>query len=379
MTIEEYIRTVDGMIELISYTVNGEPVRKESAEKLDLDSLLTVSVSQSLSAITAYALEKAGITDPRFKEKKSKAKRASVLFDMTRRQISDQLEQRGIWHLPLKGAVIKDFYPAYGLREMSDNDILCDGERMADVREVMEGLGFSCEEYGHPVRDVYYRDSLLSFEMHRRLFSSEWEIQKDFSDYYDRIKDKLIRDDGKKYTCHLSDEDFYLFILSHEYKHYQYGGTGLRSLLDIYVFLQKKGASLDEKYLREELEKLCLTEFEQLNRSLSQKLFTRQKLSEEEQGQLNYFINSGTYGNVSYLLINQADRALKEDDTRSAKLRYLRKRVFISGDYLEANYPFFYRHKYLLPALYIYRPIKGLVKHPKAIARELRGIRKYKK
>ena len=52
--------------------------------------------------------------------------RKALLFDAERKGILDFMEQRGIWYLPLKGVVLKDYYPAVGMRQMSDNDILYD-------------------------------------------------------------------------------------------------------------------------------------------------------------------------------------------------------------------------------------------------------------
>ena len=71
-------------------------------------------------------------------------------------------------------------------------------------------------------------------------------------------------------TYHFTPEDFYVYLVAHEYKHYVRGGTGLRSLLDVYVFLRRMGDSLDRDYIRRETDKLNITEFEtQTERSLS--------------------------------------------------------------------------------------------------------------
>ena len=76
------------------------------------------------------------------------------------------------------------------------------------------------------------------------------------------------------------------------------------------------------------------------------------------------------------------DRILKSlgnDDSKSAKRRLLKSRVFISGDALEKNYPFFAKHKALYPILLIYRPVKGAVTHPKRLVTEYKKIKRFKK
>ena len=64
---------------------------------------------------------------------------------------------------------------------------------------------------------------------------------------------------GDGFEKHLSQEDFYLYVTSHEYKHYSAGGTGLRSVLDTYVYLQKAAPDMD--YVTAEAEKLGMAEF----------------------------------------------------------------------------------------------------------------------
>lgn len=73
--------------------------------------------------------------------------------------------------------------------------------------------------------------------MHTSLFytvhDSKWQ------EYYKNIRTRLVKDDDNSYGCHFSDADFYIYMTTHEYKHYAHSETGLRSLLDCYVYLQK--------------------------------------------------------------------------------------------------------------------------------------------
>lgn len=74
--------------------------------------------------------------------------------------------------------------------------------------------------------------------------------------YYRDVKNRLKTACGKQYELRFSDEDFYVYMIAHEYKHYSGGGTGLRSLLDTYVYCLKKGKTLDWDYISGEIEKL---------------------------------------------------------------------------------------------------------------------------
>ena len=127
--------------------------------------------------------------------------------------------------MPLKGSLLKDLYPRYGMRQMSDNDILFDSSRAEDVRQIMESMGFTTKHFGHGNHDVYFKKPVSNFEMHTSIINRNNERM---FEYYRNVKERLIKNDNDACGYHFSDEDFYIFMIAHEYKHYTGGGTGLR-------------------------------------------------------------------------------------------------------------------------------------------------------
>ena len=127
---------------------------------------------------------------------------------------------------------------------------------------------------------------------------SEVFYDEKFYEYYAEVKSRLIKDDGNNYGYHFSPEDFYVYMTAHEYKHYSVGGTGLRSLLDVYVFLKKSEGLLDFDYVLSEMEKLELSEFEEKNRCLALNLFGSNEMTGDNREMLEYVVHSGAYGNV---------------------------------------------------------------------------------
>ena len=95
-----------------------------------------------------------------------------MLFRAALAGIKQHLEAEGIWYLPLKGAYLQDLYPVFGMREFSDHDVLIDETRAADVKSIMEKLGYTAEHYAVSNHDVYVKPPFLKFEMHRALFKS---------------------------------------------------------------------------------------------------------------------------------------------------------------------------------------------------------------
>ncbi len=104
------------------------------------------------------------------------------------------------------------------MRQMSDHDILFDAAHAEEVKAIMEGLGYTSKYFGSSNHDCYYKEPVYNFEMHRALFGRRHEVK--LQDYYRNVKDRLIQDAGKNYGYHFSPEDFYIFMVAHEYKHY---------------------------------------------------------------------------------------------------------------------------------------------------------------
>ena len=361
-------------LNLLICALNRKQPDKEQLLKTNPQELYQLADAHSMLSITAFALNSIGIHEPHFEQAKTKALRKLALFDIERQNIYRELNHAGIWFCPLKGIILKDDYPLFGMREMTDNDILCDPSRMADVRTIMEDLGYECTSFGKWSHDIYTKEPCIEFEMHHRLFSGD--EMADYSAYYADIFNKLKNVSNNEYC--FSDEDFYIYMLAHEYKHFSHYGTGMRSLADVYVFL-KSHPVLDWEYLDNEFSKLKLTEFERHSRELANKVFTNAILSEDEKEQLvHFYLNSSLYGSVENGMYNRLTRRFDGKDDKKVKAKYFFNRIFLSGKDLEESYPFFYRHKYLLPFLYVYRPFKGLITHPKSIIHDTKKVIKYK-
>lgn len=365
----EYRKNAYAMIYLSACAVNGKVPKAERLQKYDLDTVFEVCQDHIMTACACYALETAGVQHHEFSQEKEKAIRKNILLDAERRNILSRMEQEGIWYMPLKGAILKDWYPRLGMRQMSDNDILCDPDRRESIRDIMLDNGFTCKLFGKKHSDEYIKPPVFNFEMHNSLFTeiSTGGMYK----YYENIKEKLIKDEGNSFGYHFSDEDFYIYLIAHEYKHYADGGVGVRSLLDIYVIMRKYGNSFNWSYIKTELGKLGIAEFEKMSRELALKLFCLKKLEKEELKQLDYFIFSGTYGNIE----NKVENNIRMSEGGS-KASYVFHRFFPSMDFIRICYPFFYRHKCLLPLLIIYRPVYGVLKRRKKITSEIRTLMK---
>ena len=373
---ESSSKTARDLIYLVSCAVNEKKPNTDICREMDLEAVYYLAQFHSLTSAAAFALEKVTELPRAFDQAKKKAIHKLSHFDIERIKLLAALEQKGVWYMPLKGILLKSFYPKAAMREMTDNDILFDPEKPDIVRAVMEELGYSCVMYDMYNHDVYEKPPTMEFEMHRTLF--DLEKYPESAAYFDNIFDRLIKDSGNKFGYHMSDEDFYIYIICHMNKHYNNGGTGLRSLADVYLFNKARYDGMDKDYLSRELSALELTEFEQRIRELAYKLFCGEETDFTENEETMYFVQSGANGTNEHWKENRLSRSMGGEDTGKAKRKYLLKRVFISGDELKKNYPTVDKHKILYPLLFVYRPIKGAVTRPKGLIDEVRDVKKFK-
>lgn len=346
-----YRSAANDVIYLASCMVNGEKPDKERVSLMDIEQLHSAAMRHLLTAIVGYALEECGVSNDAFTQDKAKAIRKVLLFDHERNTIFQELEKAGIWYMPLKGIILKDYYPRVGMREMADNDILYDVSHSMDLKSIMEDLGYKTEHFlnqdlGH---DAYHKPPVFNFEMHRSLFGLA--MTGPILQYYLNIRDKMIKDEGNAYGYHLSPEDFYIYIVAHEYKHFSHGGTGLRSILDIYIYLKKE--ALDMDYVKHETDKLGITDFESSNRLFAQHLFDGCTLTQDEKELLDYILTAGTYGKMSILIGRQI--------AKKGRLGYFLSRLFMPIDLLQTLYPVLKKHPYLYPFFVVHRLIKTLI------------------
>ena len=215
---------------------------------------------------------------------------------------------------------------------------------------------------------AYFKEPVLNFEMHSSLFTPQHIGN--LNDYFKDVKERLIPDEGSEYGYHFRDEDFYLFMMAHEYKHFSGGGTGVRSLVDTYIFLRKFKDSLDWDYLNAELDKLGIADFERNNRELAMKLLSMKQLTIEDKKHLDYFVMSETYGTLENSVNNRIVR-----DGGGSKVKYLWYRIFPRIDTYRVYYPWAYNHKFLLPVAWGYRLIRALTTRRKKVSKEINVLR----
>ncbi len=360
-------KTVQDIVYLLSCAVNDTVPEPDRIKAMDLPAVYDLAEHHKLTAAVAMTLEAAGYEDAQASGIVAEAVHRTAIFDAERTAVLQKLEEAGIWYMPLKGLVLKDLYPWYGMRQMADNDILFDASRAEDIRTVMEGLGFSYHDDGCDYHDSYFKPPVCCFEMHLALFAAS---QEQLEPYYRDVRKRLLKDENNAFSRHFSDEDFYIFMIAHEYNHYSGRGTGLRSLLDTYIYLKKKEDAMNRSYVSGELEKLGIAEFEKQNRSLALHLFSGETLTKADGEMLDFILSSGIYGTME----NRVRSRVRKQIRKRGRAGYLLYKTFMPYEDMVTLYPVLEKAPFLLPFCWPLRIVKALRTKPATVLVMLKTI-----
>ena len=85
----------------------------------DMKALFCMSARHFIDALVGTNLKQAGAALPKYWEDRMvKAVRKVLLFDVERKKLCAWMDSEHIWYLPLKGIILKDYYPSIGMRQL---------------------------------------------------------------------------------------------------------------------------------------------------------------------------------------------------------------------------------------------------------------------
>ena len=380
-------RTSEQLLYLMACALQGVSAREEVLADADLKLLLIMARKHSVASMVCMALEKTAIfvnadeaAKKQWLEAKNKTIRKNMLMDAERKAILHELEIQGIWYMPLKGSILKGWYPKPGMREMADNDILFDPSGREQVREIFQNRGYKTVSFRKGNHDAYEKAPIYNFEMHVSLFHGTY---KELTEQYENVKERLLPVDGTAYQFAFTPEDFYVFVLAHAHKHYSHSGTGVRTLADIYVMDRHLGDIMDRNEVEQKLTQLGIAEYEQHSRVLAEKLFSAVRplaeieLTEDEKEMLLYYCDATTYGTVGNSVNNRLHELQKgsEDIKLWTKVKYCCVRLFPGKEFCKLHYPFVYRHPWTMPFFWVWRIVDKGITHRRKVKQELKALK----
>lgn len=353
---------VDYLIHLLKCGLNGEKP-DEKPENISFEDIFRLANKHSVANLAYYAVERLDeqplqplVGEWREVRDKAVVKGITQLYE--RDMVIEALTGAGINICPLKGCLLKEMYPQQDMRMMSDLDILMEHEKAGEVEQILESMGYSKElEYdlGH---DIYYKKPIMNIEMHHVLVDHETSLP-ELREYYRNDWEKLIADKNNPHLYYMTWNDYYIYFIAHLSKHYYSGGTGIRSIMDIHVFLKNHGGELDQSYLKQELEKMKLWELKENCEKLAEVWFGDREADEKLYELTEYIVQSGTYGTMQGDVVYSVEMGVRESGESRAV--YVLKRLFPSKEKMQRKYRILKKYPFLLPFCWILRIAKCIL------------------
>ena len=152
-------------------------------------------------------------------------------------QICKTLEEAKIPFIPLKGSVIRKYYPEPWMRTSCDIDILVKEKDADNAAEYLQTqLQYGVDRKGQ--HDVsMFTASNVHVELHFKLLDSDFKQVKDLMGVWSGDEISLLSDSEYQ----MSKELFLLYHIYHMAKHFVHGGCGIKPFIDLWIIKNKIG------------------------------------------------------------------------------------------------------------------------------------------
>ncbi len=259
-------------------------------------------------------------------------------------QICQVLSREQISFIPLKGSVLRHYYPKEDMRTSCDIDILIPEERLDAAVAALVQAGYQAG------KQDYHDISLFSpAKVHLELHFSVLEKSEKLDQVLKDAWKYAIPVKGAEYK--FSDEFFAFQMFAHMAYHFLGGGCGVRALMDIWVMKHKMGLTFETG--RELLKKAGIYHFAAEISRLSDACFSGGESTESMDQMLSYILSGGVFGNRKNRLA-----VIKTENTSTGK--YVLKRLFLPLSDMKISYPILRKAPVFLPFCWIARWLRML-------------------
>ena len=258
--------------------------------------------------------------------------------------IETLFENENIAYIPLKGAVIRYFYPESWTRSSRDIDILVKNDDHEKVCELLSS------RLNYKINHVLCYDTVFNapngicIEIHHALCDGVNLLDSDKPLL--NVWDSAYRDEKSK-SKRLMDDDLFLYYnIYHTAKHFICGGCGLRALIDFWILNNKFPEK--SKKLQKLLEEYNLIKFCEKMEKLCRIWFLGETHDEESIALRDYIAIGGQEG-------NQNVRHITTEFKKKSRFKYYLSKVFIPISELKPRYPVLERWSILFPFCTVHR------------------------
>ena len=310
----------------------------------NLSEVYKFSKQHDVVHLVGDALDKNGLLDQDAELKKRFLhERSMAVFRCEQLQyelecITQVFEQAQIAYLPLKGAVLRQYYKEPWMRTSCDIDILVHPE---DVEKAVSALETQLqytrsEESDHDVS--LFAESGVHLELHYQLQGVEAREteEKVLTDIWLHARKSA----GKEWGHELPDAYFYAYHISHIAKHLRGGGCGVRSVLDTWIL--NHSIEFDKNAREAVLQETRLGKVAKGLENLAEVWFSNQPADELSEILGEYIVRGGLYGSMGNVV------TIWKNEKKNP-VSYLFSRLFLPYEHLKYKYPKLKKYPVLYP------------------------------
>ncbi len=262
-------------------------------------------------------------------------------YDFVLNMISAEFNKFKIPFMPLKGSVLKEYYPEPWMRTGTDIDILVKKEDLEKAANILENelkLNFVSKS-SHDV--VYITESKVRVELHYSLNEPGY---KEFQPLKGIWSVAIKQDDG--YLHKMPNEYFYTYHIAHMAKHFVCGGCGLRYIIDTKVILDN--LEIDQNSACELIEQCGIDKFEATVKNLCDVIFADKKHTDVTEAFEHFILTGGTFGSL-------ANKSAIGQAKKGSGFKYALSRIILPQEQISNFYPILKTKKWLTPIYQIKR------------------------
>ena len=314
-----------------------------------LGQLYKISKSHDIGHLIASALNKQKLlTQDEISQKFQKQWMMAVYryekINYELKRVSDVLENHGIAFLPLKGSVLRKYYPEPWMRTSCDIDILIHPEDAETAIQVLCEVGFTLQKSTTTYDYQMIAPGGVHLELHFSLKQDASILQAET--ILESVWDECELETDKQYHYYMRNEMFLFYHIVHMANHFTYGGCGIRPIIDLWLLTNKM--EIDKDKLRFLLSQSKLLEFYDASVELSKVWMENASHGDITLRMEQFILTGGVYGNSSTSALMKAAKG-------ESKIRSFFKLLFIPKANLEVSYPNLKKHPILLPFYQIKR------------------------
>lgn len=345
----EKLETLFSLIKSGVFEISVEDSVKNFMTDEKAEELFALADEHDMSHIISYVFDKNGLVSSGEQRKKYRERWLNAVYRYEQMQyeldvVCRVLEEQQIEYIPLKGSVLRAYYPQPWMRTSCDIDIFV---RKTDISQAIRALEEKLS-YQHtggcPHDESLYSESGVHLELHHDLI--EEHIAGDGTEILNDVWNYTKTADGYSYRRDMTDEMFYFYHIAHMAKHFTSGGCGIRTFLDVWILNHRFPENTAQR--EQLLEKGGYLAFERAAKRLSEVWLSGAEESVLTKDMEAYVLHGGVYGTLD-------NRVALQSAQKGSKFAYWMSRIFLPYKQLKLSYPVLQKHKWLTPIFQVVR------------------------